>query len=414
MTCTRALWAAALAAAGTICWAGCGSKSSGDEDTTVDVLVDAPDGGDAADDTTLDTASDVPLDTAADTTADTFDDPGADTSADVVEDATGDADAPDAADCVPDGVTGSEPTDATAACARIAACIDPDDPAGVAGQCLTFGALGGWQPLYGTIQMMDGLNRLWQVIHGHADDVAGAADCDAAFQVLNGGTPSSSCTLTSASLPAWPTGCRGDDQVFCVNVDPSNTDGREVLVPCFGTTACQTIVGVLSGCFHDDCSTAEDEASCVDGDIDQCVMPGRHLVIDCDEMSQGAGGVCGMVDDGSGGTTAGCRPLGTECDETSFTNTCSGTELTRCAEGHEYTTDCTDIDAEADWECAAATGECVPDLASWACTTPRGGICDCDDLIFCDVTVGEDVRIHCPDYGLRTCEVGADGAMCVP
>jgi hypothetical protein len=382
-------------------WSGCGDKTKSEDDTAVDTVPD----------TIADTTADD------DPVPDTIDDADATADPDVVED--GDVmDAPDVDDCVPDGTVGSPPSDATAACAMVGACVNPSDPSSAAGSCMTFGLLGDWQPLYGRardIQVIEGLNNLWQAVHDNATAVAAATDCDDLFRVLNGGSASTDCTLLSADFPAWPTGCRSGDLVYCVNVDPTNTDGREVVVPCSAGTSCQTVMGLMSACFVNDCTTADDEAVCRGGNIDQCVMAGRHMIIDCDELARGAGGECAMIDDGSGtgSLTAGCIPTGDACDSSAFTDTCVSAVLTRCAEDHEYDTSCADIGT--DWDCSDSTPDCIPDLSAWTCTVPRGGVCDCDDLVFCDATAGQDVRIVCADYGLRTCEVdGTGAAMCAP
>ncbi len=387
-------------------WAGCDNKNKTEGDATLDSPLDTLEVTDGAD------LDDSQPDTTGDPTADV---PDAETDAET--DTTLDAeDAHEVEDCVPDGSVGVDPSDGTAACAKVAACVAPSAPADSAASCMTFGLLGGWQPLYGRardLQIVDGLNQLWQVVMDNAADVAAASDCDEVFRVLNSGTPSDTCTLLSASFPAWPTGCRGGDLVYCVNVDPTNTDGREVVVSCGTGTSCQTVMGVMSACFIADCTVRDEDAVCRDGNIDQCVSPGRHLVLDCDALARGAGGVCEMIDDGSGtgALTAGCVPTGAACDESTFTNSCSEDLLTRCAQGHEFVTDCTDIGAE--WLCSGVSRECIPDVTTWTCTTPRGGLCDCDDLVFCDATVGADVRLDCSEYGM-SCAEDTDGAMCVP
>jgi hypothetical protein len=202
--------------------------------------------------------------------------------------------------------------------------------------------------------------------------------------------------------------------IYCVNVDPTTDAGREIIVPCTSPSACQSVYGGFASCFMTDCTTADSDPLCRSGNIDQCIASGTHLVIDCSAISMGAGGHCAMVDDGTGTGTdvAACIPSGSACDETSYTDSCSGDDLLRCEMGHEYATDCTDIDTG--WSCNSTAGECTPDVSSWTCTVTEGGVCDCDDLVFCDFTVGADVRLHCPDYGLSTCDDSAGEASCVP
>ena len=374
---------------------GCGGKGGGDDtgldvtpdpdaDTTegVDVPVDAPE---------EDTAGDVAVDDAA----------GADPVEDPAED-----------ECVPSGV-GSAPTEVTAACARVASCIDPADPGPVARNCLVMSLVADWQPLYGTqrdILLAGSARSLWIQVFAHAACVAASIDCDEAFECMHGGTTSPACTLASPDMGAWPIDCSGADVVYCINVDPSDVSGREIVVPCAGGASCQ-VRGPIATCFYSDCTTPDSAPQCRAGSIDQCIAAGTHLVVDCDALSRGSGGACAMVDDGTGTPVATCIPTGPSCDPVTFVDRCEGTDLVRCELDHEYSADCADVDTG--WRCNSTSGECVPDVTGWTCTVDESGLCDCDDLVFCDPTEGLDVRIDCTDYGM-TCQVVDGEAGCVP
>ena len=385
--------------------AGCGSKSKSDADADA-----APDGVDAAD---MTEGVDEPV---VDPVEDGTVEP--DVDEDPVEDPVSDAtdappDHPD--DCVT-GDVGATPSDLTDACVRMAACVDPSNPRDNAGGCLLISLLGDWQPLYGDwreILIADGANMMWGEVIANASCIAAASDCDGAFACLHGGTTSPTCTLTSADLSAWPVGCSSGDLTVCVNVDPTTTGGREIIVPCPGTTSCASLGTAFAGCFTSDCTTADADPVCRSGNIDQCIASGMHLTIDCDALAMGAGGVCEMVDDGTGtGTTvASCVPTGSTCDSSSYTDSCSGDDLMRCELGHEYATDCTDV--ASGWTCSSTSAECVPDISSWTCSVTEGGECDCEDLLFCDITAGADVRLHCPDYGYGWCD-DSGTTTCIP
>jgi hypothetical protein len=266
----------------------------------------------------------------------------------------------------------------------------------------------------GALLIQELIYGLWTEVFANAACIAAAADCDGVFSCMHGGEASPGCTLPDASLPAFPSGCDGSDVTICVNVIPTDDSGREVLVPCRGGRICRGISGVFAGCFLPDCTTTDPDPVCRDGDIDQCILAGVHANFDCDVLSRGSGGTCEMVDDGSGTGTMepACVPTGAACDETTYTPSCSGTSTMRCALGHEYPTDCSDI--QPGWSCNPTNGECIPDVLSWECTVPDRGICDCDDILFCDPTVGHDVRIPCADLDLRTCEDSGAGVHCIP
>lgn len=381
--------------------AGCGGKSKKDSDADVSEepdAVDVPDMTEGVEDS-LDVADDGTAD------PDAVEDPAADTVDDGV-------DATD--DCEISGV-GAAPGDLADSCARIAECVDPANPRDNAGECLHVSILGDWQPVYGDwlgILLGEGTMRMWGEVESQASCIAAAADCDGAFQCLHAGTASPSCTLAISGVPAWPVGCSGDDLVVCVNVDPLTISGREVIVPCPAATTCSTLGIALAGCFSSDCTTPDTAPTCRMGNIDHCVSAGRHLVINCSEMAKGVGGTCEMVDDGTGTLSASCVPTGAACDPVSDADYCDGDDLVRCALGHEYASDCTDIGSG--WSCNSTLAECEPDTSGWTCTATESGTCDCEDIIFCDVTVGTDVRLHCPDYGLRTCDYAGIQADCIP
>ena len=386
---------------------GCGSKKKdGDADAAPDG-VDVMDMTEGVDDPVEDPVEDGEPDGEEDPEVDPVEDP-----VEEVEDAPPDH----PTDCVT-GDAGTAPSDLTDACVRMAACIDEDNPRDNAGACLLVSLLGDWQPLYGDwreLLVADGVNMVWDEVIANATCIATATDCDGAFRCLNGDTASPTCTLSDASIAAWPTGCSGGNLTVCVNVDPATTGGREITVPCPGTTTCASVGTGFAGCFTTDCTTAETAPTCRGGNIDQCVAPSMHLVIDCSDLSNGAGGVCEMIDDGTGtGTTvASCRPTGPTCDPSSYTDSCSGDDLMRCELGHEYASDCTDI--ASGWSCSSTSAECVPDYSSWTCTVTEGGECDCEDLLFCDITAGTDVRLHCPEYGYGWCDDSGSAATCVP
>jgi hypothetical protein len=378
--------------------AACGGKDGmeGDADVGEPDVADASDLTDGVEDPVGDPELDGEVD------PDAAGDPGEDPGDDAAD------------DCVTSDV-GSAPGDLTDACARMAICIDPGNPRDNAGSCLLISLLGDWQPAYGEwrqILTAEAATTLWGEVDANSSCIAAASDCDAAWQCLHGGTTSPTCTLPRPSIAAWPTGCDGGDVVYCINVDPTTTGGREITVACAGSTTCMSLGGVYAGCFTSDCTSVDADPVCRSDDIDQCVASGMHMVIDCGEMARGAGGVCAMVDDGAGGTVASCVPTGSTCDASSYTDHCSGDDLVRCELDHEYASDCTAIGTG--WTCNSTSAECVPDVSSWTCTVTEGGECDCDDLLFCDITVGADVRLHCPDYGLRTCAEGGGEAACVP
>jgi hypothetical protein len=101
----------------------------------------------------------------------------------------------------------------------------------------------------------------------------------------------------------------------------------------------------------------------------------------------------------------GCIPTGGSCDSTTDVPDCRGRWLFECDSTFDawIGLDCRDIGAG--WFCndAVEPAECSPDITGWTCTLDPEPECECDDVILCNVITGEDLRVHCPDYGYRTC-----------
>jgi predicted small lipoprotein YifL len=364
----------------------CGGKGGeSDEDAT-----DVPDVEDVTDGTT-DTGPDVELDVEPDVEPD---------AADVVED--------EGPECIP-GSVGSPPSEAMDACMKAGGCITlPDSGEGGFMEFCVMRSFFEIIPIYAEPMELFGVGMFldfFDDVDANTACIAAAADCDGVFRCLNGGADSPACSLPDPGMPVWGDSCTDDVLDLCMNVEQGTTNGRIIQHDCSADgLSCVTLGAIGAGCMQTDCATAGDP-TCDGDDVDYCILSGAHMVFDCDEMSHGAGGTCGDVDPSTGDVEVGCVPSGAACDPLSDTPYCTAQRLHECDPDFEQwiRIDCTDIGT--DWGCeeSSGVGDCVPDITGWTCTLSPEPECDCDDVILCDPFAGSDLRIHCPDYDLRTC-----------
>lgn len=382
-------WAAAIAVA-------CGAKG---KETDADV-------GDTVDAWDL-VEADVPVDTGPEVEPDTGPDVEPDAEPDTEPDVTDIID-DDAPDCIPSGV-GSPPSADLDVCLRAANCVALPFPGGggFMEYCTSRSIYEG-SPRYGEARVVMGMQMLeyfFEEVDANSSCIGAAGDCDAVLACLNGGSSSSTCTTPAPGRPVNGAGCTGDVLDVCIVVDAGTTNGRIFQHDCSSDGLSCVSFGVMgSACMQTDCTTSGDPA-CAGDDVDWCITAGAHVVIDCDEMSHGAGGTCGDVDPLTSVVEAGCVPSGGACDPTSDAAYCTGDVLNVCNTVYAgwTTRDCTLIGTG--WYCndTVDPNECRPDVSAWSCTlTPEPG-CDCDDIVLCNPFTGTDLRVHCPDYGYRTC-----------
>jgi hypothetical protein len=238
-----------------------------------------------------------------------------------------------------------------------------------------------------------------------ASCIVEAQDCDKVLQCLHGATEPGVCTTPSASLPAWGLDCTGNILIACIVTVPGTTSGVLFEYNCSRDGLDCVSTPAMSACMSMDCSTPS-EPTCYDARVDRCIQEGAHLIVDCGEIAGIFGGMCGDADPAMDGEQIGCVPTRGACDPSTDHPMCEGTLLLECDPlfCRLVATDCSGIGPG--WVCNASSGEaqCSPETGLWTCELPVEPSCDCTDVVMCDPHSGQDLRIHCPDLGLETCD----------